>query len=162
MNSIESGIEDGAVARALREIGTAPDTYGPTLNTGPSPGAVETIGRAMANALRGIRPGAMAIWNTSDEAVLAHVVGRELEVPVVRAEEIEGVVLLNPGVTPGTEVALIATTWDRPERVTTLLNLIATKQARAVAVAAVLRTPALDAITLLPTVCLATFADGRA
>ncbi|MDX3107932.1 hypothetical protein ACIBO5_02675 [Nonomuraea angiospora] len=161
MNGIECGVEGSTIAEAFRVVGMASDTYGPTLNTGVSPGDIETIGRAMADALRGYRPAAVVIWNTSDEAVLAHVIARELDISVVRAEQIEGVVVLHPDVAPGTEVALIATTWDRPEKVTTLQNLIATKQADVTVVAAVLHTPALDTTAPLPTVCLTRSVDGQ-
>lgn len=151
---------DPAVATAIRAIGVAADMYGPTLNTAGSPAAVETIGRALADALREHRPDALLVWNTIDERVLAHVIGRELDTSVLYAGELEGIVTLRPGVASGTRVALVATAWEDARRLATLRALAGTEHTEVVAVAAVLQTPAQRAVEDLPIVHVATAPEG--
>jgi hypothetical protein len=132
---------------ALRRCGTAPDTYGPTLNTAGHAADVEIIGRALAERLRTSGATALAIWNTSDEAVLAHVVGRELAVPALWATETRGLVNLTSALDSNTRLVLLATTWHQPHRLASLRVLAETCHAQVVAVAAVIGSTALAAVT---------------
>lgn len=146
------------VAEAFGELGTDADTYGPTLNTQASPAAVEIIGRALAEVCRDHRPQRVAVWNTSDDAVLAHIVARELGVPVIRAAEVEGIVFFQPAASPGTRIAVIATAWE-PRRLQTILSLSASTDSEVVVAAAVVATATLQEAHAVPTVSLVSGAD---
>ncbi|TQM11791.1 hypothetical protein [Pseudonocardia kunmingensis] len=145
--------DNGPALTALRAVGIAPDTYGPTINTARSPRAVDVIGERLAGAIRGCAvdpPQALLVWDTSDEAVLAHAVARCLDVGVLRASEVEGRLGLDRDLEPGTLVVPMATQWvDR--RLATLRKLVDNRGGRTVAVAAVLGSAALAAARDVPT-----------
>lgn len=151
---------DAAVASALTLLGTGTDTYGPTLNTTASAADAETIGTALAEALRAHRIEAVALWSTPDEAVLAHIVARELGATVHHADELEGLVTFQPEIVPDTRAALIATAWPEPQRLATLLAAVGNHWAQPAAVAAVVATPVLRSVKELPTVHLAVEVDA--
>ncbi|MEV4330997.1 hypothetical protein AB0K02_10705 [Streptomyces sp. NPDC049597] len=129
------------VSAAVRELGTAPDAHGPTLNTAVSSEAVEFVGRSLADALRPHDATTVVFWNTSDEAVLGHVVARELGAAVVRADEVEGVVALSADIPAGARVALLATAWTHPMRLQALVTMARLVRVEIVAVASVLASP---------------------
>ncbi|MHA6627110.1 hypothetical protein ACU61A_16880 [Pseudonocardia sichuanensis] len=145
--------DNGPALTALRAVGIAPDTYGPTVNTARSPRAVDVIGERLAGAISGCAvdpPHALLVWDTSDEAVLAHAVARCLDVGVLRASEVEGRLGLDRDLEPGTLVVPMATQWvDR--RLATLRKLVDNRGGRTVAVAAVLGSAALAAVRDVPT-----------
>jgi hypothetical protein len=144
-----------AVITALRTIGVTPDTYGPTLDTARSPRDVDVLGEGLAEEIRAAAsPAALVVWDTSDEAVLAHVVARYLGIGVLRAFEVEGLLGLDPDVGPGAPVALLATQWGE-RRLAILRKLVANRGGLTVAVAAALASPALDAVQDVPAVALA-------
>jgi len=144
-----------AVIAALRAVGVAPDAYGPTLNTAQSPRDVDVVGEGMAAQIRAVAaPAALVVWDTSDEAVLAHVVARNLDVGVLRAFEVEGLLRVSPDIPAGAPVALLATQWSE-RRLANLRTLVANRGGQTVAVAAALTSPALAAVTDVPTTALA-------
>lgn len=149
-----------SVAAAVRAAGVSPDAYGPTLNTGAAPHAVETIGRALAEELRPYRPDVVAVWDGSDDAVLAHVVARSLDAAVLRASEEEGVVFFTSEVHHSGRVALLATVWESPRRLATLRALAGNRRLEVVAVASVLAPPSTMAPTDLPALHLAAAGEG--
>lgn len=137
---------------ALRTIGVAPDAYGPTVNTAPSPRAVDVLGEGLAEALRPAQAHALVIWDTSDEAVLAHAVAFRLGVCVLRASELEGIIALDREVEPGARLVPLATCWTG-RRLAALRGVIGARGGRTVAVAAVLGSAALDELDV-PSVAL--------
>jgi hypothetical protein len=147
------------VAAAVHELGIADDTYGPTLNTHLDPAALEVVGRGLAEGLRPYAPRQIGVWHSADDAVLAHVVARELGATVVRSFALEGVVGLHPSVRPGTRVAFLATAWE-PAQLNTLLALATTHRIEVAAVGAVLLTPALREVASVPTASLITDSAG--
>ncbi|MFE2644598.1 hypothetical protein ACFXDO_18805 [Streptomyces nigra] len=130
-----------AVAAAVRELGTVPDTYGPTLNTTTSPAAVALVGKALADILRPHRPTALAFWNTSDDAVLAYAVARQLDAALYRADDVQGIVAWTPATTADARVALLATVWSDATRLEALTAVTARHCAEVVAVASVFNSP---------------------
>lgn len=143
------------VIAALRAVGVAPDAYGPTLNTAQSPRDVDVLGEGLAGEIRAVAaPAALVVWDTSDEAVLAHVVARCLDIGVVRAFEVEGLLGVSPEIAAGTPVALLATQWGE-RRLASLRKLVANRGGQTVAVAAALTSPALAAVTDVPAAVLA-------
>ena len=143
---------------ALNAVGVAPDSYGPTVNTARSPRDVEVIGERLADQIRGLAiepPQALVVWDTSDEAVLAHVVARSLGVGVLRTSEVEGRLELDRHLEPGIPVVPMATQWvDR--RLATLRKLLENRGGQTVAVAAVLGSATLAEVRNVPTAALGT------
>ncbi|WP_028927024.1 hypothetical protein [Pseudonocardia acaciae] len=141
------------VSGALRTVGVASDTYGPTVNTALSPRAVDVLGEALADALRAVQPHALAIWDTSDEAVLAHAAAFRLGVCVLRASEVEGIITLDRDVDPDARLVPLATRWSGP-RLSALRKVVTARGGRTVAVAAVLGSDALASVTDVPATAL--------
>ncbi|MEV8311734.1 hypothetical protein AB0P36_31490 [Streptomyces flavidovirens] len=142
-----------ATRAAVRQLGVADDVYGTTLNTHVSPAATETVGQALANALGRPRPDRIAVWNTSDDAVLAHAVARAAGLTVVRVADETGVASVDPALVPGERVALLATAWEA-RRLNALITLVRATGAEVSAVLAVLDTPALRQGLSVPVLCL--------
>lgn len=133
---------------ALRELGVADDTYGPTVNTTSSPD-VDILGESLAERLAESRIATLAIWNTVDEAVLGHSIAHYLGSRVRRASELEGILTFSDKLDPGSRVALVATQWTG-RRLASLRSLVSLSGAKPVAVAAVLHSPAVDEIDDIP------------
>jgi hypothetical protein len=150
--------DNGPAIAALRAVGIAPDTYGPTVNTARSPRDVDVIGERLADEVRhrAAAPArSLVVWDTSDESVLAHAVARSLGTQVLRASEVEGRLGLDRDLERGAPVVLLATRWaDR--RLAALRKLVENRGGRTVVVAAVLDSPALAAVRDVPAAVLAT------
>lgn len=71
-----------------------------------SAAAMETVGRAMADALRPHRPETVLTWDDSDNAVLGHVLARESGVPAVPFRLQDGVIDVDVELVRGRRVAL--------------------------------------------------------
>lgn len=138
---------------ALRTLGVAQDTYGRTVNTARSPGHVDVLGEALAEALRTAQPDTLVVWDTCDEAVLVHSVAHYLRAGVSRVTEMEGIVSVGETVTSAARIALLATQWSEP-RLATLRRVVAGAGSETVAVAAVLPSEALAAVSDVRTVAL--------
>lgn len=141
------------LAAALRTLGVAEDTYGPTVNTARSPRAVDILGESLAESLRTVQATKLVVWNTCDEAVLVHSVAHHLSVGVSRASELEGVLSLNEDLGADARVVLLATQWST-QRLEIVRRLVTGEGGRIVAVAAVLSSETLAAVDDVPTVAL--------
>ena len=153
-----------AAIAALRALGVAPDAYGPNVNTARSPRDVDAIAEGLAHevgARSAAQPQALAIWDTSDEAVLAHAVARRLGIGVLRAFEVEGRLGLDRDLEPGMPVALLATQWDS-RRLTSLRKLVSNRGGQTIAVTAALGSPALAEVRDVPTAALVTTDEAEA
>ncbi|MFJ4651906.1 hypothetical protein ACIP5Y_11600 [Nocardia sp. NPDC088792] len=120
------------------------------------PAGAEELGRALARALRDAAadPDAAAdtvlVWDDSDDLVLAHVVARELGATVMRALEIEGLVLPLGEHGPPGAVVLLADAFRTRAALRALHALAAREGGRVTAIAALIATPQLDAAAGLP------------
>lgn len=88
---------------------TTDDERGAAAMTDPA--RTEQMGGAIAAEMASLDVSAVVCWDLSEDAVLAHVVARELGVGLVRAVEIEGIVALLQPVAEGARVALVAETF---------------------------------------------------
>lgn len=139
---------------ALNELGASASPYGRVLDTARAPAALEGIATAFADSLREYRPEVLLVWDTSDNAVLAHAVARRLGIDVARAFEQEGLLSFDPPLGEGRAAALIAASWDEKRWLYSLLEFTRTSGSHVVVVGAVVRTAAIDAVTDVPTVNL--------
>ncbi|MFJ6661858.1 hypothetical protein ACIQNG_36740 [Streptomyces sp. NPDC091377] len=148
-----------AILSGIRELGAAPDTYGTTLNTQISPAAADLIGKAVADAVRDLKPDHIAVWESSDEAVLAHVVALATGATVLRVTDESGIISVSPSITPGDRVVPLATAWE-PRWLQAMLSVLRGAAAQVTAVAAVLHTPTLNATGPVPVVSLLSEAEA--
>lgn len=148
-----------AILSAIRGLGAATDAYGTTLNTQVSPAAADLVGRAVAAAVRDLAPDRISVWESSDEAVLAHIVALSTDATVLRVTDESGITSVTPAITPGDRVVLLATAWE-PRRLQAMLGLLRGGAAEVTGVAAVLHTPALDAAGSVPVVSLLSEAEA--
>ena len=104
------------------------------------PRVVEETGRRLAaelaRRLAEDKPSAVACWEVADDAVLAHVVARELGVPVWYALEVEGIVALDRDLQGPAAMVLVLERLESPSDVAGLAGVVANSGGRVVAVAA--------------------------
>ncbi|MHA4819598.1 hypothetical protein ACXZ65_35180 [Streptomyces aculeolatus] len=148
-----------AILSGVRELGAATDAYGLTLNTQVSPAATDRIGRALADAVRHLEPDRISVWESSDEAVLAHIVALATDATVLRVTDESGITSASPAITPGDRVVPLATAWE-PQPLQVMLGLLRGAAAEVTGVAAVLHTPALAAVDFPPVVSLLSEAEA--
>lgn len=89
-------ITDARVWELLGRGGSARDAQAarlPAKYRGLSdPAGAEELAGALAEAIGGLAPQAIVIWEEPEDVVLGHIVGRELSLPVVRAFDADGLV----------------------------------------------------------------------
>jgi adenine/guanine phosphoribosyltransferase-like PRPP-binding protein len=71
------------------------------------PIGAEELGRALAAFVRELAPTAILVWEEPEDVLIAHIVGRELSLPAVRAFNAEGLVGHSAGLPQGPRVVLI-------------------------------------------------------
>ncbi|MCU1440277.1 MAG: hypothetical protein JWP85_1274 [Rhodoglobus sp.] len=109
-----------------------------TIDTSVDPRAVDQVGTALAQVLDAYSVGALVCWDGNDESALAQVVGADLGVPVIRAEESLGLLTLNHGSSPRTRVALVATRWGKYRPLEPLAGLVTNHGLEAVVAVSIL------------------------
>lgn len=105
------------------------------------PARTERVGTRLADRLSGKGITAVVCWNASEDAVLAHVVARELGVGLRLADEIEGIITLEGVLPDGAVVALVGSELTARTAVSGLAGVARHSGGRIAAVATV-RTPA--------------------
>ncbi len=117
---------------------TGPDMTTPRRITDPA--VLELSGRELAagvlDRLGGGQATAVACWENADDAVLAHVVARELSVPVWHALEVEGLVALDRDLADATATVLVLESLQAPSDIAGLAGVVANNGGQVVAVAA--------------------------
>ncbi|MGH3354945.1 MAG: hypothetical protein ACRDOJ_03545 [Nocardioidaceae bacterium] len=103
------------------------------------PAALEEAGRKLAtevvDRLGGKQPTAVACWENADDAVLAHVVARELGVPVWHALEVEGLVSLDRDLDDEPAAVLVLESLQAASDIAGLAGVVANNGGQIVAVA---------------------------
>lgn len=110
------------------------------------PARTERVGTRLAQRLAGQGITAIVCWDASEDAVLAHVVARELGVGLRLADEIEGIVTLERTLPDGAVVAMVGAELTARTAVSGLAGVVRHSGGRVAAVATV-RTPAVVADT---------------
>lgn len=85
------------------------------INTVGDPAAADVVGRALARRIRDAVQAVdlVAVWDFAEDAVLAHIVARELGARVVRASDVEGILELDTTVPDGARVVLLSDAFRR-------------------------------------------------
>lgn len=99
------------------------------------PATTETTGRNLAKQLNEVGAEAVLCWDVPEDAVLAHVVARELGVPLWRAVDVEGIIELARAIPKDTSVVLVADTLRQPTSLAGLIGIVSHHGGRAVGVA---------------------------
>lgn len=110
------------------------------------PARTERVGTRLAQRLAGQGITAIVCWDASEDAVLAHVVARELGVGLRLGDEIEGIVTLERTLPDGAVVAMVGAELTARTAVSGLAGVVRHSGGRVAAVATV-RTPAVVADT---------------
>lgn len=115
----------------------------PTLD---DPARTERVGSGLAARLSGQGITTVVCWDTSEDAVLAHVVARELGVGLRLANEVEGIITLERPLPDDAVVGLVGEELTARTAVSGLAGVARHSGARVIAVATV-ATPAIVAGT---------------
>lgn len=99
------------------------------------PRRTESVGAELARRLPAIDNAVVVCWDVSDDAVLAHVVARELGVPLLRAGAIEGIVELEDALPAGATAVLVAEEFTGRTALAGLAGVVAHGGGRVAAVA---------------------------
>jgi adenine/guanine phosphoribosyltransferase-like PRPP-binding protein len=118
----------------------------PAYNGLLDPPGVEQLGIELAARARELDPSVVLIWERPEDVALAHVVGRELGVSVVRAYDADGLVGHGPGIEAGSRVLLVADAVRDGHVVRAARALAEQLEGSLVGTAVLLATPALDEV----------------
>jgi hypothetical protein len=118
----------------------------PAYNGLLDPPGVEQLGIELATRARELDPSVVLIWERPEDVALAHVVGRELGLSVVRAFDADGLVGHGPGIEPGSRVLLVADAVRDGHIVRAAWALAEQLEGTLVGTAVLLATPALDEV----------------
>lgn len=118
---------------------SAANDTSPTLD---DPARTERVGARLAERLAGKGVTAVVCWDSSEDAVIAHVVARELGVGLRLADEVEGIITLEHPLPDDALVALVGEELTARTAVSGLAGVTRHSGARIAAVATV-RTPAI-------------------
>ncbi|GAA3928957.1 hypothetical protein GCM10023085_07910 [Actinomadura viridis] len=110
----------------------------PLLDPSRSATAMETVGRAAAEAVRPLRPEVLLTSEDSANAVLAHIVSRELGVPAVPFYVEEGVIEIDAALVRGRRVVLLLAKGVQPLRLSTMHSFAGTHHAELAGIAEVI------------------------
>lgn len=129
----------------------------PSYNPLADPAGAETLARSLADRLRDAGPTVVLVWERPEDAVLGHVVARELGLPAVRAFDAEGLVGHGPGLADGARIALVADAVRDAQAVHAAHGLADQLGGELVATAVLVATQALDELGPLAgrAICLA-------
>lgn len=108
------------------------------------PTRTERVGGELATAMDGLSVTAVVCWDNTEDAVLGHVVARQLGTELVLAVGIEGIVSLLQSLPADARVALVAEEFRARTGVAGLAGVVRHAGGETVAVAAVRGEPALD------------------
>lgn len=122
----------------------------PRYQPSKDPLGAEELACALAFALHGNTVDTVLVWDDGDDLVLAHIVARELGAIVLRAFEVEGLVLPMGDGGPAGAVVLLADAFRTRAAIRALRASAERDGGRVVAVAALVATRQLDAAIGLP------------
>lgn len=101
---------------------------------------VESLGRVLAEAASEARIEAVLYWDDGGDLILAHVVARELGVPLVRVYLVEGIVYTQGVVLRGSRALLLADAFRNENELRVLREIAVQHEASPVALAALVDT----------------------
>lgn len=108
------------------------------------PRGADALGRALAERLRDARPNRVLIWEPLEDIVLGYAVACDLECPVTRIVEHEGLLHVIGDLSTDDRVAIVADAFRRKDELSALLNVVRNNHATVAGVAALVATSALN------------------
>ncbi|MFC5746268.1 hypothetical protein [Actinomadura rugatobispora] len=123
---------------------------GPELDPSRSAEATETVGRALAEAVRAFAPEVLLTSGEGADAVLAHIVARELGVRAAPFYLEEGVIEVDAALIRGRRVVLMVARGVRPLRLSTMHSFVATHDAELAGIVEVIGSPGAAAEVPVP------------
>ena len=111
---------------------------------GRGPAVTERLGASIANRTRAYNPDVVASWFGPDEAVLAHIVARELDAVRTAIELDLGLLSLESELPPASKILLVSTSWNSRRPLAPLRTLLEGQGHTIVAAASLVRSSAED------------------
>lgn len=113
----------------------------PKYNALADPEGAEALCRELAARLRGHHINVILIWEDPEDVALGHIVGRELNVPTVRAFNADGLVARVGDLPPSPSVLLLTDAFRDALHLRALAALVAQQGGEVAAMAALVDTP---------------------
>ena len=107
------------------------------------PVGADELGRLLAERARTLGADRLLIWEDPQDIALAHVVGRELEIPVVRSFNMDGLVGYSGSLPQGARVLLLLDAVREPAPLRAMTALVRQQGASVVGTAVLVETEAL-------------------
>jgi adenine/guanine phosphoribosyltransferase-like PRPP-binding protein len=138
-------VNDRDVAALLDAGGMATADGTPAkYNALADPAGAEDLARRLAEQARNLNPTVVAVWEDPEDAILGHVVARELGVRAVRAWNADGLVGQSGPLQSGDRVLLVLDAVRDPRSVLAVHGVVARDGATLVGTAVLTATDALD------------------
>lgn len=120
MNDFSSSEFSAEFETLLMERGSGESWF----DFGRSPEATERVGKSMAESTRSYLPDVIASWSGAAEAVLAHIVARELRAVRTAIEVDLGLLSMETEIPASSRILLVSTFWTRQRSLASLRTLL--------------------------------------
>lgn len=131
-------------AGGLNPTDVALDSWRPARYNGRAdPRGAGELCNALAALLQARNPNRVLVWEPLEDMLLGFMVGREMDCPVTRIVESEGLLHVVGNLNQGDRVAVVADAFRSQEELNALLQVAKNNQAVVVGLAALVDTPAL-------------------
>jgi len=124
------------------------------------PSAVEQLGVALADRLRDCRPNRVVVWDDPENAVLGHIVARELGTTVIRAMDAQGGIDYDGTLQDGDRIVVVAVAYRHEAPLGAMLALVTRRAGSVANIAALIDTPVLQTYRSLHPVTALVAATG--
>lgn len=106
-----------------------------------SPVVAEVLGRSLAAVLKAAEPETAVVWDQIENAVLGHVVARDLGIDLVYAFSVEGSLGFSSSLEKGSRVVVISHDWTELHGLEALVRFIQAQGAVVTGIGSVLGAP---------------------
>jgi hypothetical protein len=131
---------EGELSRSIAKVTQQSEGTQRWIDFSVDPRAAEYIGAETAKRVAEYQPDTVVTWMLPDEAILAHIVSRELGITSARAELDLGLITIDQELTPPRRIVLLTTIDDRYRQLNSLNTLLQGKGHVVVAALSVLST----------------------
>ena len=131
---------EGELSRSIAKVTQQSEGTDQWIDFSVDPRAAELIGAESAKRVAEYQPDTVVTWMLPDEAILAHIVSREVGITSARAELDLGLITIDQELTPPRRIVLLTTIDDNYRQLNSLNTLLLGKGHVVVAALSVLST----------------------